>query len=122
MPDDTSKPHLYRVTYSHHLYPEGLTREQIDEMQEKDPDLGACDALVMFSLLYPEDGSYSWLMIPRDGRTGKDLSDAEVWKCWAMLAHRLSMSETLSPGKKELCREVHEAVKETVRRSRGRQG
>lgn len=104
----------YHLTYEMKAHPEGLTRDQVPK------DRGACTAAFLLSLLYPEDGSYSVAAVSFDGRTGAPLEneDAELWKAWVMLAHRLAQSETLSPNKRELCREVFKVVTNAVLASR----
>ena len=92
--------HLYRLVYHVQPYPEGISRERIAKMQ-MEQDVGACDALLLVSILYPEDGSLSLQMVGCDGRTGKTLDDLELFKVWTMLAKHLSESETLSGVKKE---------------------
>lgn len=94
----------YHVTYDVELYPEGIETEEIS------PDHGACTAILVGSLLYPEDGSYSAMFVAKDGRSGGDLGDAEIWKAWVMLAKQLSDSTTLHQHKKELASLVFEAV------------
>jgi len=61
---------------------------------------------------------YSVVFISRDGRTGEPLPAAEVWKAWTILACQLADDEELSPGKRALCRQVHEAVRGAVLETR----
>lgn len=118
--------HKYTLLYKLDPRPEGYTKEELEELNAKLPDdqkWSACDAGIFFSLLYPEDGSYSWLMLPVDGRPAAkakdhELSDDEVFKCWTMLAHRLANSKTLGEGKKMLCAQVHEIMVDAIRRGR----
>jgi hypothetical protein len=80
---------------------------------------GACDAVVILSLLYPEDGSFSMLPMSRDGRTGEELSDAELFKCWTLLAAHLAESKTLSPEKRQLAAQLFDVVRQAVATARG---
>ncbi len=76
----------YYLTYCIEARPDGITAEQI---QEAEGDLGGCDAVVLCSILYPEEGGCSVLAVSLDGRTGEPLSTLEVFKVWGMLAHTL---------------------------------
>jgi hypothetical protein len=96
----------YHVTYAPPVMHEGgVEREEIEDGH------GACTALVLGSILHLEDGSYSVATSGRDGRTGLDLTDTELWKYWMMLTTQLAESETLSPNKKELCVAIMESIR-----------
>lgn len=101
--------HHYRMLYQiNDAPPEGLSRDQI-------PDgFGACDAMLLASIIYPEDGSLSVLFVSKDGRSGDDLEDKEWFKVWALLSARLAKSETLGEGKRSLCKSVHLAIAEAI--------
>ena len=94
----------YHITYSVTPHLEGLEQEEIPA------DHGACTALIVGSLLCPEDGSLGIAFRSLDGRTGQPLSDAEMWKAWTLWAKRLSESPDLGEGKKGLCKLVFDAV------------
>lgn len=94
----------YHVTYSVTPHLEGIEKDEVPA------DHGACTALIVGSLLYPEDGSCGIAFHSLDGRTTQPLSDAEMWKAWTLWAKRLSESPDLTEGKKELCKLVFDAV------------
>ncbi len=74
---------------------------------------GGTDALVVASLLYPDDGSFSATWYSYDGRhQGRSLEDEEVFKLWALMAIRLSESETLGEGHRVFLTHVHEAIRD----------
>ena len=83
---------------------EGLEKSKIPKTA------GACTAVVVGSILYPEDGSYSAAFLTVDGRTGTSLHDNELWKAWSLLAVQLSRSDTLSEHKRELCALVWDTI------------
>lgn len=89
---------------------------------ELKPDEGATDALLIASILYPEDGSLSVHFVSRDGRAGNtdlcELADIEWFMVWSMLTARLARSETLSPQKKELCNEVFDVIRSATLKAR----
>lgn len=77
-----------------------------DAKQQAQEGFGACDAVVLLSVLYPPDGSYSLLVRSRDGRTQESLPDHEVFKAWLMLSDYLANSPTIEPWRREFAREV----------------
>lgn len=103
----------YPLTYELRSEDPPLTRAEIE------PERGACDAAILLSLIYPEDGSFSMALVSMDGRTGDELPDAELFKCWSMLAKHLAESRTLSHEKRELARALWEVVARAVRDARG---
>jgi hypothetical protein len=98
-------------------YPVGYRVELLEPpataTEVRDMDLGACDALVVNSLLYLPEG-VSQKIITLDGRTEKELSAADKWIVWSAWAYVLSQDETLSHGKRDLARMVHEMIKAAV--------
>ena len=96
--------HLYKLLYQVETKPEGVKKEDVPK------GYGACDALLLASLIYPEDGSLSLYFVGRDGRTGEELQDHEWFKVWGLLAHRLAKSKTLDEGRKSLCAQVHQVI------------
>lgn len=90
--------HKYHLTYTVQAHPGGLSADEIP------PDTGACNAAIIISLLFPEDGSYSHAVFPFDGRNGEEsvpgrLSPQEEFKAWQMWA--LQLAKTLPPGGKQ---------------------
>ena len=76
---------------------------------------GGTDALVVASLLYPDDGGFSASYLSFDGRDqGMALDDIELFKLWAMMAAHLSESETVGEGRRALLKQVHETIREAV--------
>jgi hypothetical protein len=106
----TTYPLSYRLDHR----PEGIPREQI----ERD-GLGAADAVILISIIRPEDGSLSTVITSLEGATGQEISDIELFKAWTLMAKRLSESKTLEPGKKALAGNVFEDVRQAILRARG---
>ena len=80
---------------------------------------GGTDAAILFSLLYPEDGSFSMNFWTWDGRAAKDgripvLDDKELFKVWALLSQRLANSQTLDEGRKEFAETAWEVFRAGV--------
>ena len=91
--------HKYKLRYKIERKPEGFTVDEAKAMSKE--GYGACDAVLLASIIFPEDGSYSLFFIGEDGRTDTELSDHEWFKVWSMLAKRLGQSKTLDPGRRE---------------------
>jgi hypothetical protein len=100
--------HKYRLVYTVEAKPDGFAKCDVP------PGFGACDALILCSLIYPEDGSLSAAFVSTDGRTNKDLDVNEIFKAWSLLATELMDREDLQPGKRNLCMLVHETIKRAI--------
>lgn len=83
-----------------------------EELQARDE--GGCDAIIVHSLIFGEDGSRSQATASMDGRTGKPLPALELFKTWALLAHDLSLRPDLSAPQNALCTSVHLLLKAAV--------
>ncbi len=103
--------HKYRLLYRFDPKPEGVTREEVAAAGAG----GACDAALVASIIYPEDGSLSVLFTGTDGRTGDMISDVEMFKVWTLLANRLAASKTLGEGKRQLAQLTWDAVCSAIR-------
>lgn len=76
---------------------EGYTKEDI----ETDHD-GLCDAMIVISMLFNDDGSYSQCEMTADGRTGKQLSTIDIFRAWSMLGMGLSEDESFTGWQKHI--------------------
>ena len=95
----------YPLTYEVQTHPEGITAEEVDEEE------GACDAIIVMPLSFPEDGSYSWDLITAAGKeAGKELEGDEIWKAWLMLTKHLSIRKDLREGKSQICESIFNQV------------
>jgi len=103
--------HKYKLLYEVEPDPNGVEKEDIPEGK------GASDALVIMSIIFPEDGSYSWNMYSWDGRTDKELDNDELWKAWLMLTKSLSMRTGMRPGKRQICENVFNQVMAILKQS-----
>lgn len=105
--------HEYKLSYRLDRNDPPIDTEEARRRAEED-GLGSCDAAVLLSILFPEDGSYSMLLRSLDGRSGEPLSDAEVFKAWWMLAKRLGDSTTLEPRRAVLAKATFEMIAEEI--------
>lgn len=100
--------YVYRLKYTLKPTPGVYTREDI----EKAGDVGACDAVLVLSILYPADGSCSVLPASMDGRTGQPLTDHEIAKAWLMLGLSLAKRDIkTSPMLKSTLGDVLDSTK-----------
>jgi hypothetical protein len=102
--------HRYPLSYTLKREDPPLTKDQIDTNE-----IGASDAVVILSMIYPEDGSFSLAIDSLDGRTGDEVTDNELWKVWTMMASRLAESKTLSESKRSLAQELFACVATAIR-------
>jgi hypothetical protein len=96
-------------------HPKGMSREELLKYHHPDEPVGSCDAALLCSMIYHEDGAFSVYFIGVDGREEgeikENLEDNEWFKVWAMLANRLAESKTLEQRKKSLCAAAMEDVR-----------
>lgn len=87
METETAQQHKYRLTYSIDAHPEGIAREDLPKGK------GACDAVLLMSIIYPPDGSLSVLVVTKDGREDREMTDQELFKFWTLLTSRVARGE-----------------------------
>jgi len=88
-----------------------FTAENLEESK------GVADALVLTSMVYPEDGSLSTMLMTidgREGKMGKALPDTEVFKVWSHMANSLAKSESLPPDLRIICKNTFEVIREFI--------
>ena len=108
----------YRLTYTITTasHPDGLSKEEAEE--QAGPLGGACDAVLIHSIIFPDDGSYSHLAYGLDGRTGQALSSKEMWKAWVMLAKQLADRRDLDEDEHLLCKMTFQHVMDELNRAK----
>ena len=95
---------LYRLTYDVKVHKEGIPEKEIPSGR------GACDAVFLTSIIYPEDGSLSFKFASVDGRTDKPVDFNEAFQIWTALAYSLSMRVDASPEKARFCANIHTII------------
>src|SRR5690349_5944292 len=63
--------------------PNGYTKEERE-------DKGLCDSFMFFSIIEPDDGSYSQAVFSFKGKENRELNDDEKFKAWLMLGLSLN--------------------------------
>lgn len=107
--------HRYKITYVLKDRGEGLTKDELmEEREAAEGELGACDQVILHSIILPPDGGLSTLIVSKDGATGEPLSPEDIWKHWTLMAHHLI--QTLPPGGRRM---MCEMVMDMVRHSMG---
>ncbi len=103
-----AEEHLYYLQYEITPIPEGFTKSQVP------PGHGACDAILLVSILHTAEGGVSYAFVGADGKEKRDLTPTEMFKIWAVLAHELSEMPDLGEGRKQLASMVHETIKTAI--------
>jgi hypothetical protein len=107
----------YPLTYDLRHEDPPVTAAQLAEQLRRGDDRGGCDAAILISIVYPQAGGVSHLIVSRDGRTGKPLADVELFKAWSMMAAELSRGQ-LSDELQHICREAFDKIRRVVLRDR----
>lgn len=104
----------YHLTYEMKPHPEGIDREKVPDGH------GASDAVIVLSIIYPSDGSYSFNAFSFDGRTqgskegAMKLSPKELFKAWLMFAGVLKDYEGLDAHRQQFCRAAWDAFWDSI--------
>lgn len=106
----------YALTYRFTIVPGGITSDEALANQEGDESFGATDALVVVSILKAPSGAASYAVFGVDGTTPDDpaMSPSEMFPAWVMLARYLSESLDEDDGRRDLCANVFEAVRQII--------
>ncbi len=101
--------HKYKTKYNLISKAGEFTSEEI-----RKEGIGGCDAFIIFSLIFPEDGSYSQTFFSFDGRNeGKKLNPNDLWKVWAIMTKNLiDQKKDLNSGKFFIAETTFEMIKE----------
>ena len=80
---------------------------------------GLTDALILISMLYPEDGSLSVALVSADGRNVVDeefpsLPSIDIFKAWSLMANNLMESEDLPPLHRAICQHAFETIRTVI--------
>ncbi len=102
--------HKYKIKYDIKHEVGNFSKEDI-----KESGSGGTDAFVLFSIIYPEDGSYSQTYISLDGMTGEALDRNELWKLWSTLSALLAKSEELPEWKRFISETAFEMVRDVIK-------
>jgi hypothetical protein len=98
-----------RYVYDHENREQGYTKNDIENDNQ-----GLCDSLILISIIKPEDGSYSQLILSHDGKENRELTDEELFKAWLMLAMKINERKKLKGWKKQLIHEVSMAIRKIL--------
>lgn len=106
---DERPPYRYRLSWTLEPHPDGITKAELLAAKRS-----GCDAVILCSMIYPEDGSFSLALFSADGRTGGEVSDDEKFKVWTMMAQQLAESPELGPGKRAFAAGVFESFRQIL--------
>lgn len=91
-----SQKYALRYTWNAEARKEGYSKEDATEEFH-----GLCDAMMVVSIIRPEDGGYSQLTMSADGQTNKELTEKDIFKVWLMLGFQLSDNKGLKGWQKQ---------------------
>ncbi len=75
---------------------------------------GGADAFVFISMLYTKDGSFSMKVLSKDGSTGKEITNNDLWKVWSLLSNSLGEAEDLNEAKRKIASTAFNSLKELI--------
>lgn len=102
--------HTYKLKY----FLKAESGEFKKEIADKE-GCGLTDALLVVSMLYPEDGSYSQTFFSFDGNNkGEDISDNDLFKMWICIASTLKGKSDLVKWKREFAETVFQSYREAI--------
>jgi hypothetical protein len=107
------KDKKYNLKYSWDAVAGNFSKEDIKGEHD-----GLCDAMMVVSILFPEDGSYSQMIMSADGRTGKELSQDDIFKVWQMIAFTLERNNGLEGWHKEIIKQVCLSIRQIIKAQR----
>lgn len=100
--------HNYKLKYKINIE----ARDEGYQPEDCSEECGLTDVLAVFSILYPDDGSYSQcITLTADGREKRPMSQDEIFKLWMTLGLSLSEAETLSDSKRQFVQTFAEIVR-----------
>lgn len=98
----------YNITYKIDHHPDGLTREQVTEME----DVGACDNIILISLMGTpnKNEGLSTIIVSRTHDDG-ELTPDQMFTVWAVWSAILAEDKNLGPGRRALCQQVVSTIR-----------
>lgn len=97
----------------------GFTKEEILKEVEQSDSIGACDAMILVSIIREEAG-ISYAIVSSDGHNeGESISDLELFKAWGMIANRLATQSDLIDWQRDVCVKTSETIRDAVLTIRG---
>lgn len=117
--------HRYRLAYMAVPIPDGgMTKAEIQQRagelrklfaEADDADVGFTDALVLSSLLFPPDGSFSSMVIDYDGRDhGDRVPTIDMFKAFMHFARTLGLRGDLEQSRRDFCWDVWNDIMESM--------
>ena len=109
---NTENLKIYPIKYTVEIGNFSVDLEKIDDI----PDTtGFCDALILHSILLPDDGSRSELIYGYNGKDSQDISDSEKFKSLIGMAYNLKDSVELGEWQRNLCNRIFEHACKVVK-------
>jgi hypothetical protein len=107
--------HVFHLRYKLDFESGEFSKSEIAE------GFGAADALMICSISYPEDGSYSMVPLSRDGRTNQELTAKEMFKAWILLGQHIAQMDDLDEGRKLIAETPFQMMREFILSQRSKE-
>lgn len=104
--------HKYKLKYKVDYERGEFTSDDV----KKDKNNGGTDAIIVHSLIFPEDGSLSHNFYSVDGRTKEALNSTDTFKAWAMMGFSLSERDDLKTWQRIILEGVTDSIRASILR------
>ena len=89
----------------------GFTREELQEMQDEGQDIGACDQLMLCSVISPSGEGFSLQIATYDGQNlGGPMKESEIFKIWSLLSSAISEDDSFTNWQRLIAKRAFESV------------
>ncbi len=91
----------------------GFTKEELLKSSYEDPEVGGCDALIIYSIKRP-NGEFHIHPMSVDSLTNSTIIIREHFKAWFLMAAQMSEDEGLEEWQRFICKEAANRVRDIV--------
>ena len=107
----------YKMKYNLDNKAGEYTKEQLIESGD-----GGCDAFIFVSMLFPPNGSFSCVVMGRDGRKESgELDDIDMHRVWLSMASHLSESKNIPDFHRFLAKQAFKSMQVALNREQKEQ-
>lgn len=92
---------------------EGFTKEQIEKFRDENSDIGACDALLLHSIIREENG-FNLMQFTYDSNKFGGITQLDIFKIWTIMSGNMSDSSELNEWQRNICKEAFEKVRKII--------
>lgn len=106
----TGVEHAYHITHKIKAHPNGISKDEV----LADEEMGACDEILLASIIKNEAGASSTLFITRNGAEDRPFTPFETFRVWALLAAHLKETLPEGDGRHAIVSAAHEMVSDML--------